>query len=250
MTAKELTTALPEQFGAIPVRAFGDTRLSGADFRVMGAIAYFDRFGRNGTGCYVDARRLAELAAIDYSHVARHTQRLQTLDYLKVERSAKDRRKRVYSLIYNEDQAVVANSGENMTTKDEKVANGGDKQPEKVANPNLQVTDVQAESAPKISCETELKDLAKLRARAARFASPDGYASDTTQKKRSGSAMKKERLESVLYYRRQELGSSGRMRFTGDVLSDRDRRAADEWLREHGEIGAQQGTGNGLDAAP
>ncbi len=50
---------MTEQFGAIPVRAFGDTRLSAADFRVMGAIAYFDQLGPNGTGCYVDPRKLA-----------------------------------------------------------------------------------------------------------------------------------------------------------------------------------------------
>ena len=84
----------------------------------------------------------------------------------------------------------------------------------------------------------------------ARGASPNGSARGAPLKTKKRSAMKKERLENALYYRRQELESSGTMRFSADMLNDRERKAADEWLREHGEIGAKQGTGNGLDAAP
>ncbi len=54
---------MTEQFGAIPVRAFGDTKLSAADLRILGAIAYFDRFGRNGYGCIADPGKIAEIAA-------------------------------------------------------------------------------------------------------------------------------------------------------------------------------------------
>ncbi len=86
-----------------------------------------------------------------------------------------------------------------------------------------------------------------LEARAARFASPDGYANGATNlKTKKCSAREKAILENSLYYRRQELESPG-MRF--DVLSDRDRRAADEWLKEHGEFPAKPAGLNGqLDA--
>ena len=166
---------MTEKFGAIPVRAFCDTRLSAADFRVMGAIAYFDRLGRNGVGCFVDPRKLAELASVDYTHVNRHTRRLQGFGYLEIERSATDRRKRVYSLIYNEKPDVVANSGYNLgedeargahdAPLDEKVASGGYKQPEKVAKSNSQAVDPVAKAPPKRLSEAYLKDPAKRIAR-------------------------------------------------------------------------------------
>ncbi len=174
---------MTEQFGAIPVRAFGDTRLSAADFRVMGAIAYFDRLGRNGAGCYVDPRKLGKLAAVDYSHVGRHTRRLQDFGYLEIGRSATDLRKRVYSLIYNEDRAVVANSGDNPDRGDtvsppdeggtEKVASSGDILPEKVAKPNSQAVDPQTKSRPKRLSEAYLRDPAKPRTRASEKRSDD-----------------------------------------------------------------------------
>jgi DNA-binding MarR family transcriptional regulator len=167
------SSAMTEQFGAIPVRAFGDTRLSAVDFRVMGAIAYFDRLGRNGAGCFVDPRKLAELASVDYTHVNRHTRRLQDFGYLEIERSATDRRRRVYSLIYNEDRAAVANSSDNPARADtaspldecgsENVANSGYIPPEKVATPNSQAVDPVAKSRPKRLSEAYLKDPAKPR---------------------------------------------------------------------------------------
>ena len=166
---------MSEQFGAIPVRAFGDTRLSAADFRLLGAIAYFDRLGRNGTGCYADPRKLAELAAIDYSHVTRHTRRLKEFGYLEISRSETDRRKRVYSLIYNEDRTIVADIGDNpdeatargvtVTPLDEKVASSGDNPSENVAKPNSQSVDPVAKSHPKRSCKTYLRNSAKPCAR-------------------------------------------------------------------------------------
>ena len=166
---------MTEQFGAVPVRAFGDTRLSAIDFRVMGAIAYFDRLGRNGAGCYVDPRKLVELAAIDYKHLARHTRRLQEFGYLEINRSATDRRKRVYSLIYNEDRAVVANASDNLAQEDargdihapvdEKVTTSGDNPAEKVTNANSQLIDPVAEPPPKRLSEAYLRDPAKRRAR-------------------------------------------------------------------------------------
>ena len=141
----------------------------------MGAIAYFDRLGRNGAGCYVDPRKLAELAAIDYTHINRHTRRLHGFGYLEIGRSATDRRKRVYSLIYNENPNVVANPDYNLgedeargargAPLDEKVASGGYKQPEKIANQNSQTIDPVEKSPPKRLSEAYIKDPAKRGAR-------------------------------------------------------------------------------------
>ena len=86
------------------------------------------------------------------------------------------------------------------------------------------------------------------RACAARFASPDGDARGATCKtKKVCSAIKGSSLENVLYYRRQELDSGGRINHA--ALSNRDRDDADEWLREHGEVGAEQRTVNGRQLA-
>ncbi len=77
----------------------------------------------------------------------------------------------------------------------------------------------------------------------AREASPSGFARDAPLKTKKRSAREQEDLECALYYRRQELETSGRLRHT--MLSDRDRRAADEWLREHGEFPAKPAGLNG-----
>ncbi len=81
----------------------------------------------------------------------------------------------------------------------------------------------------------------------AREASPDGFARGAPLKTKKRSAREQARLEDALYYRRMEL-ASGTIRYA--MLSDPDRAAADEWLREHGEFPAKQGGGNGLDVSP
>ncbi len=74
-----------------------------------------------------------------------------------------------------------------------------------------------------------------LAGRAARFATPNGDARGATCKtKKDCSAMEAARLENALYYRRQELESGGHLRFA--MLSNLEREAADEWLRDHGEL--------------
>ncbi len=166
---------MTEQFGAIPVRAFGDTRLSAGDFRVMGAIAYYDRLGRNGAACYVDLHKLAADASVLYGHLCRHTERLREFGDLEIYRSRTDRRRRIYALIYNEGRIVVTNSGDNLagdeaseeivSALDEKVTTSGDNPAEKVTNAESQVVEPPAKSNPKRLSEAYLKNPAKPRAR-------------------------------------------------------------------------------------
>lgn len=70
-----------EQFGAIPLRAFSDSRLSAAHFRVMGVIAYHDRLGRNGQGCWVAQEKLAA-AAVHYNTLSRIAGELEGFGYI------------------------------------------------------------------------------------------------------------------------------------------------------------------------
>jgi len=133
-------------FGAVPARASRDKRLCASDFRLLTAIATFDQFNKNGRGCYVAARILSEECGIDYSHLARHTQRLADFGYIEVMVSVKDRRKRIYRVIYdNPAEEKVATGGDNLPKE---VANGGDKTPEKVANAKSQGIDAPKKSGP------------------------------------------------------------------------------------------------------
>lgn len=126
----------------------GDKRLSAADFRVLAAIAYYDRFGRNGLGCYVDPRRLAERAGIDPAHLARHTRRLEQFGYLIVEQAEIDRRRRIYRVVYDHTAEIATNAG--------------DKRAEIVTNPDFQTAENKRKTpAHKRSRKTRLRDPAK-----------------------------------------------------------------------------------------
>jgi len=145
-----------EQFGPIPVRAFGDEKLSAADFRLPGAIAYFDHLGRNGATSFVDPLKPTDLAAIDYPHLARPAEWLRDRGHIEIERSATDQRRRIYTVIYNENPEDVATSGDNIDTGSkraaahtQKVARVGDNQAEIVANPNRKGIDSAPGSPPK-----------------------------------------------------------------------------------------------------
>ena len=162
------------QFAAIPIRALTDTRLGGPDFRLLGTIARYDRFRRNGTGCYVNARKLAQEARIHYKHLGRQTQRLEAFGYITIDASEADKRRKIYSVIYDETEKVTC-AGDNLDAVpsrantapplNEKVTTGGDDRPEKVTKPNSQAVDPQAKSAPKRLSEAYLRDPAKPRAR-------------------------------------------------------------------------------------
>ncbi len=160
------------QFAAIPVRALADARLTGSDFRLLGAIARYDRFGRNGTGCYVNARQLAQDAAIHYKHLGRQTQRLEVFGYITIDPSETDRRRKIYCIIYGEAEIITCADdyhGEGDATgapPDKKVTTSGDNPAEKVTNPNSQVLDPLEKSGPsKRLSEANRRDPAKPRAR-------------------------------------------------------------------------------------
>lgn len=131
------------QFGAIPLRALADPKLSAADLRLLGAIAYHDRFGGNGDGCRASPRRLAAMTGVRYDHIARQAARLAARGYIETTRAAAgDKRRKVYAVVYEE----VASIGDILAAgagSKQEVASIGDKQ---VANPKRYVVDQARES--------------------------------------------------------------------------------------------------------
>lgn len=151
-----------EQFGPVPGRAISDTRLSAVDFRVLIAVAYFDRFSRNGTGCFVALRRLAELTSIDYRHISRHTARLESFGYITSTPSPTDRRRRIYRVIYDRELDVIAGSRRGAARRrnsSKKVANTGEKLAQKDTTARSEPVDIKVELRPKRSRKTSRKKI-------------------------------------------------------------------------------------------
>ncbi len=100
---------MPERpiYSPVPARAMGDPALSGADLRVLMAIASHDRFGSNGTGCYASHTRLASITSLHAKAVARSIGRLRDARYISVERNPMNGRLAVYRVIYSDEDAAV-----------------------------------------------------------------------------------------------------------------------------------------------
>jgi len=89
------------QYAPIPISAMGDTRLGAAHHRLLQAIAYHDRFGKNGSGCYATHGTLAEMAKLNRVTVVTALGELVAFGYVDAIRSASDLRKRTYRVIYD-----------------------------------------------------------------------------------------------------------------------------------------------------
>jgi predicted transcriptional regulator len=94
-----VTNRLPKkQFGAIPVNAISDKRLSATDWRVLSAIARSDAFGKNGRHCYACQQTIANWAATDRTSANKSIHRLVEWGYI-VKQPLKDRYE--YAVIYS-----------------------------------------------------------------------------------------------------------------------------------------------------
>lgn len=88
-------------YGAIPFRALRDRRLAGLPLALLGIIAAHDRFGRNGQGCWASQSRLAELLSVTRQAVCVALGILEELGYVVAAVDEKDRRRRTYSVTYD-----------------------------------------------------------------------------------------------------------------------------------------------------
>lgn len=131
------------QFAPVPERAIGDTRLTASHWRVLATIAFHDRFGRDGSGCYAGAGRLAREAAIDPTNVARLTADLAEWGYVETGTHPLYRRLRTYSMIYQETLGVSTNdkSGDQQI-----VGKSTNEEPAILGGPNPQVADSKEQS--------------------------------------------------------------------------------------------------------
>jgi hypothetical protein len=84
------------------MRAMNDVRLTGLHWRVLAVIASHDRLGRSGAGCWASQRRLAELARCYYTRLSDALSDLVEFGYVSAHRHPKDRRRRIYRVIYND----------------------------------------------------------------------------------------------------------------------------------------------------
>lgn len=89
-------------YGAIPARAFGDKRLTGEYFRVLGVIALHDRMGVSTYGCYAAPKRLAVLADCHVKSLPRTIQRLAEYGYIRLDRNPMKGVRYTMRVIYNE----------------------------------------------------------------------------------------------------------------------------------------------------
>ena len=89
MTKQKKPTAY---FGAIPMRAFADGRLSCSHLKVLGVISYFDRFGKNGSGCYATQETIAKYASCTDQTVNRRMKDLREWAYIESSRQRNRRR--------------------------------------------------------------------------------------------------------------------------------------------------------------
>lgn len=96
-----------EQYCAVPVSAMSDARLSATDWRVLAVIAWHDRFGRNGIGCYARHEILSAETGVEYSSLSRSIARLVECGYISKTRHQLNKRLRVYRVMYNDNSGIV-----------------------------------------------------------------------------------------------------------------------------------------------
>ncbi len=143
-------TAARNYFAAIPGRATGDTRLAAVHFRVLMAIAGFDRMSRNGQGCWAGRDKLAELVKCNPTSLSTAIKNLVDWGYLSIERSEVDRRLKGYRVAYDPAADALGIGGQKRSP-----AGSGDAA-ETLENSNLSEEDTSANS--NLSRQIELQN--------------------------------------------------------------------------------------------
>lgn len=99
-------------FAAMPLNALNDRRLHEVDLRVLAAVAYFDRFGKNGTGCYATQTKLAAMTGCHERKVRGALDKLHRLGYL-VKSRQENRRRHQYHVVYETGPVGPVSGGQN-----------------------------------------------------------------------------------------------------------------------------------------
>src|SRR5262249_37568716 len=97
-----MTSGGKTQFAALPLRALSDADLSGSHFRLLATIAYHDRFGKNGQGCYATQATLSRISGIHVTNIPKLAANLVRWGYLDMSRNEMDRRLVTYRVRYDD----------------------------------------------------------------------------------------------------------------------------------------------------
>ena len=122
-------------FAAVPMRALIDPRLTDRDVRILAVIAAYDQMSlvtKRGQGSWASHRTMAPKVGgggANESNFSVSVTKLVDLGYLEVTRKSDDRRRRVYRVIYSEDDAlfwgkVSATTVDQTTLPDDSVSDG------------------------------------------------------------------------------------------------------------------------------
>ncbi len=99
--ANDTSLAKSDPWGAVPIRAASDPRLSGSHFRVLTVIARYAGFGKNGTGCYAAQQTLADATGLHITTISHRVADLVEWGYLSSRRQ-KNRRRKQYNVLYDD----------------------------------------------------------------------------------------------------------------------------------------------------
>jgi len=102
-----------KQFSPIPIRAFGDTRLTASQHRLLGAISYHDRFTSNGYGCTAGHEKLSEETGIHYTNISKFIAELHNWGYITIRPRLTDRRRHEYRVVYDDEPKIVGQPANN-----------------------------------------------------------------------------------------------------------------------------------------
>lgn len=101
------------------MRAFADKRLKRSHISVLAVISYFDRFGRNGAGCYASQGKIAQLAGCNAETVSRSQKDLQQWGYIVALRQ-KNRRRLQYRVVHDTCATAQVSEPDTCATGQEK----------------------------------------------------------------------------------------------------------------------------------
>ena len=98
-----VVSANKQRFAPLPARAARDPRLSARHWRLLHIIGLHDKLDKNGAGCFVAQRRLAEHLNVDEADLSNLLTDLRMFGYIDSTIHPTDRRRRVHRIIYNDD---------------------------------------------------------------------------------------------------------------------------------------------------
>ncbi len=105
-------TMAKAKYGAVPMNAIGDPRMTLHRFRVLAAVASYDRFTKNGIGCMAGLKGLAKATGLYGSHVSGAVNDLVEMGYLIRGHSLFDRRRMTLRVVYEGDEIVSAGANQ------------------------------------------------------------------------------------------------------------------------------------------